>query len=83
MFFGVYLLIRKRAVLRKTIACWRFMLACRRTYVYFNVFANIVNKKTNKKALFYHLLPSEMSAADSQMTTSFFMLQSWMLDSEE
>jgi len=23
-------------------------------------------------------LPSEMTAADSQMTTSFFMLQSWM-----
>jgi len=29
---------------------------------------------------FGHLLPSEMPAADSQMTTSFFMLQSWMLD---
>jgi len=25
-------------------------------------------------------LPSEMLAADSQMTTGFFMLQSWMLD---
>jgi len=22
MFFGVYLLIRKRAILRKTVACW-------------------------------------------------------------
>ena len=28
MLFGVYLLIRKRAVLRKTAAYWRFMLAC-------------------------------------------------------
>jgi hypothetical protein len=41
-----------RAVLRKTAACGRFMLACGLTYVYFNVFTNIVNKKTNKKALF-------------------------------
>ena len=28
MIFGVYLLIRKCAVLRKTAACWRFVLAC-------------------------------------------------------
>jgi len=28
-------------------------------------------------------LPSEMLAADSQMNTSFFMLQRWMLDSED
>jgi hypothetical protein len=63
-----------RAVLRKTAACGRFMFACGLTYVYFNVFA---------KHFFCHLLPSEVSAADSQMTTSFFMLQSWMLDSEE
>jgi len=59
------------------------MLAFWLTYWYFNVFPNNVNKKTNKKALFFcHLLPSEMLAADSQMTTSFFMLQSWMLDAE-
>jgi len=82
MIFGVYLLIRKRAVLRYIFACWRFMLACWLTYVYFNVYANNVNKKMTKKSTFFaHLLPSEMPASDSQMTTSFFMLQSWMLDS--
>ena len=52
MLFGVYLLIRKRAVLRYIFACWRFMLACWLTYVYFNVFSNNVNKKMTKKALF-------------------------------
>jgi len=40
------------------------MLAYWQTYVYFNVFSNIVNKKMTKKALFLaHLLPSEMLAA--------------------
>jgi len=38
-------------------------------------------KKRPKMHFFCHLLTSEMPAADSQMTTSFFMLQSWMLDS--
>ena len=33
-------------------AYWRFMLACWLTYWYFNIVSNIVNKKTNKKALF-------------------------------
>ncbi len=43
---------------------------------YFNVFSNIVNKKMTKKSTFFaHLLPSETLAADSQMTTSFFMLR--------
>jgi hypothetical protein len=52
------------------------MLACWLIYVYFNVFSNYVNKKMNKKALFFsHILPSEMLAADSQMTTSFCMLR--------
>jgi len=37
-------------------------------------------KKRIKKHFFCHLLPSEMPDTDSQMTTSFFMLQSWMLD---
>jgi len=30
---------------------------------------------TKKGTFFAHLLPSEMPAADSQMTTSFFMLR--------
>jgi len=45
MLFGVYLLIRKRAVLRYIFAYGRFMLACWLTYVYFNIVSNIVNKK--------------------------------------
>jgi len=36
------------------------MLACWQTFVYFNVFTNNVNKKTNKKALFLAI----MSAAE-------------------
>jgi len=61
MLFGVYLLIRKRAVLRKTIACRRFMLVCWQTCRHFNILSNIVNKKMTKKALFFsHLLTSEM-----------------------
>ena len=36
----------------KSIAYWRIVLACWPTIVYFNVFTNNVNKKTNKKALF-------------------------------
>jgi len=55
------------------------MLACWLTCGYFNIFQTIVNKKMNKKVLFLAALPD----ADSQMTTSFFMLQSWMLDNEE
>jgi hypothetical protein len=51
-FFGVYLLIRKRAVLRKTVACWRFMLACWLTYWYFNRDSNISQQKNGKKTLF-------------------------------
>jgi len=83
MLFGVYLLIRKRAVLRYIFALRRFMLACWLTCGYFNIFQTIVNKKMTKNELFLPPLKSEMPAADSQMTTSFFMLQSWMLDSEE
>ena len=56
MLFGVYLLIRKRAVLRYIFACWRFMFACWQTYGYFNIFSNIVNKKMIKKALFLVIL---------------------------
>ena len=51
--FGVYLLIRRSAVLRYiSVACWRFMLACWLTYGYFNMVSNIVNKKMAKKAHF-------------------------------
>jgi len=50
--FGVYLLIRKRAVLRYIFAYWRFMLACWQTCGYFDTFANNVNKKMTEKALF-------------------------------
>jgi len=81
MLFCVYLLIRKRAVLRYIFASWRLMLACWLTFTYYNIFSNKSQKETAKKALFFaYLLPSEMKAADSQMTTSFFTLQSWMLD---
>jgi hypothetical protein len=51
-FFGGYLLILNRAVLRKTAACGRFILAFWLTSGYFNVLSNNVNKKTAKKALF-------------------------------
>jgi len=59
MLLGVYLLIRKRAVLRYIFACWRFMLACWQTCGYFNVFTNYVNKKMNKKALFLAIEKTE------------------------
>jgi len=45
------------------------MFACWQTCGYFNIFSNDVNKKTAKKALFLAALP----AADSQMTTDFFI----------
>jgi len=49
------------------------MLACWLTCGYFNIFQTIVNKKMTPKSTFFaHLLPSEMLAADSQMTTGFF-----------
>jgi len=49
----VYLLIRKRAVLRYIFAYWRFMLACWLTYGHFNIDSNNVNKKMDKKQLFF------------------------------
>jgi hypothetical protein len=52
MLFGVYLLIRKRAVHRYIFAYWRFMFAFWQTYGYFNIDSNKVNEKMAKKALF-------------------------------
>jgi hypothetical protein len=42
-----------RAVLRKTIAYWRFMFACWLTCMYFNKVSNNFKKKIKKKALFF------------------------------
>jgi len=53
-------------------ACWRFMLACWLTIAYYNIISNNSQKKKQEK--------TQNSEGDSQMTTSFFMLQSWMLD---
>ncbi len=47
------------------------MLACWLTYVYFNVFANNVNKKMSKKALF--LAPENAEIAENTEILSFFI----------
>ena len=70
--FGAYLLIRKRAVLRYIIACWRFVFAFCQTYWYFNIVSNNVNKKTAKK--FVNFLDAIL-VADNQMTTGLFLLK--------
>jgi hypothetical protein len=51
--------------------------------VYFNITPNNNQQKNNKKSTFFgQLLPSEMLAADSQMTTGFFTFQSCILDAQ-
>jgi hypothetical protein len=56
----VYLLIRKRAVLRKNIACGRFMLAFWLTSGYYNIFSNKSQKKNEKKRVLVNWLIGDL-----------------------